>query len=37
MNDLRLRRIPKVIETPKLKDADWWDKKNLEVLRALVI
>ena len=27
----------KVIETPKQKDADRWDKKNLEVLRALVV
>jgi deoxyribonuclease-4 len=37
MNDQRFRRVPKVIETPKLKDADRWDKKNLEVLRALVV
>ncbi|MEN8754124.1 MAG: TIM barrel protein [Desulfobacterales bacterium] len=37
LNDQRLRRVPKIIETPKLKDADRWDKKNLEVMRALVI
>jgi deoxyribonuclease-4 len=37
VNDQRFHRVAIVMETPKLTVANWWDKKNLEVLRALVV
>ena len=36
MNDTRLQKIPKVIETPKEKGKTDWDAINLERLRKLV-
>lgn len=36
MNDPRLRHIPKILETPKGKNGEDWDKVNLDLLRALV-
>ncbi len=36
MNDNRLQKVPKVIETPKEKGKTDWDAVNLERLRAMV-
>lgn len=36
MNDDRLLNIPKIIETPKKKNGEDWDKNNLERLRSLI-
>jgi deoxyribonuclease IV len=36
MNDPRFAKIPKVIETPKLKDAEAMDRRMLERLRSYV-
>jgi deoxyribonuclease-4 len=36
MNDPRLSRVPKVIETPKLNDAETTDRRMLERLRSYV-
>lgn len=36
MNDGRMLEIPKIIETPKAKDTEDWDRINLEQLKALV-
>jgi deoxyribonuclease-4 len=36
MNDDRLLKIPKIIETPKKKSGEDWDKHNLDRLRSLI-
>jgi deoxyribonuclease-4 len=36
MNDVRLRFVPKIIETPKLHKGKDWNRRNLNCLRALV-
>ena len=36
INDDRLEKVPKIIETPKLVDGKDWDQVNLDRLRALV-
>jgi deoxyribonuclease-4 len=36
MNDLRLARIPKILETPKETGGEDWDAINLKVLRGMV-
>lgn len=36
MNDPRLSRVPKVIETPKLNDAETTDRKMIERLRSYI-
>ena len=36
MNDPRLARVPKIIETPKLDDAEATDRRMLERLRSYV-
>jgi hypothetical protein len=36
MNDPRLASVPKVIETPKLGDAETTDRKMLERLRSFI-
>jgi deoxyribonuclease-4 len=36
MNDARLAKVPKVIETPKLDDAEATDRRMLELLRSYV-
>jgi endonuclease IV len=36
MNDSRLARVPKVIETPKLGDAEATDRRMLERLRSYI-
>lgn len=35
MSDPRLTRIPKMIETPKPKGKDDWDRINLQILFSL--
>ena len=36
MNDLRFQGIPKIIETPKEKNPEKYDRMNLELLRSLI-
>ncbi len=36
MNDKRFKGITKIIETPKGKNSDLYDRKNLDVLRSLL-
>ena len=36
MNDDRLLKIPKIIETPKKNNGSDWDKNNLDRLRSLI-
>ena len=36
MNDPRLSRVPKVIETPKLNDVEATDRRMIERLRSYI-